>query len=210
MTPPTRGTQPPAPAPGDGWARRTQLEPSPGLVFGGFWIRLVAFLIDASLIGIVEALVYTNLGISMAGVYVISSIVPIVYFIGFWSTTGQTIGMMPFRLRVVRNSDGGRLGFGGALLRLVGLAIGCLPLYVGVIWVAFDSRKRGWHDHFASSVVIRRTRCGRTRQAPDVLFLYPMSVRRMVRDQRGAGDRRCSQPWARRVSHIPRVQGASH
>ena len=55
-------------------------------------------------------------------------------------------------------SLGGRLGFGRAVLRLVGLAIGCLPLYVGLIWVAFDSRKRGWHDLIAGSVVIRRTR----------------------------------------------------
>ena len=78
MTPPTGWTQPPAPGPGDAWARRAQVEPAPGVVFGGFWIRLVAYLVDASLIGIVEALVYTNFGISMAGVFVISPIVPIV------------------------------------------------------------------------------------------------------------------------------------
>ena len=52
MTSPTRWTQPPAPAPGDGWAGRTQLGPAPGVVFGGFWIRFVAYYVDAALVEI--------------------------------------------------------------------------------------------------------------------------------------------------------------
>ena len=112
MTPPTRWTQPPAPAPGDGWARRAQVEPAPGVVFGGFWIWFVAYCVDAILVEIIVVLLVLAFVPSIAGVLVVSMIVTPIYFIGFWATTGQTIGMMPFRLRVVRNSDGGRLGFG--------------------------------------------------------------------------------------------------
>jgi uncharacterized RDD family membrane protein YckC len=158
MTPPTRWTQPPAPAPGHGWAGRTQPGPAPGLVFGGFWIRFVAYYIDAALVEIIVIFLVLAFFPSIAGVLAMSMIVAPVYFIGFWATIGQTIGMMPFRLRVVRNSDGSRLGFGRAVLRLVGLSISCVPLYLGLIWVAFDSRKRGWHDFIAGSAVIRSTR----------------------------------------------------
>ena len=158
MTPPSRWTQLVAPAPGDEWARRPQLEPAPGAEFGGFWIRFVAYYVDGLLAEIIVILLVLAFIPSIAGVLLVSMIVMPAYFIGFWATTGQTIGMMPFRLRVVRNSDGGRLGFGRAVLRLVGLSIACLPLYLGLIWVAFDSRKRGWHDLIAGSVVIRRAR----------------------------------------------------
>jgi len=107
MTMPTRWTQPPAPGPGDAWAPRAQLEPAPGLVFGGFWIRFVAYYVDAILVEIIVILVVLAFIPSIAGVLLVSMIVMPVYFIGFWATTGQTIAMMPFRLRVVRNSDGG-------------------------------------------------------------------------------------------------------
>ena len=158
MTTPTRWTQPPAPAPGDGWAPRAQLEPAPGVVFGGFWIRFIAYYVDAALVEIIVILLVLAFIPSIAGMLLVSMIVMPAYFIGFWATIGQTVGMMPFRLRVVRNSDGGRIGFGGAVLRLVGFSIATLPLYLGLIWVAFDARKRGWHDLIAGSVVIRRTR----------------------------------------------------
>jgi len=127
-------------------------------VFGGFWIRFVAYFLDAILVEIIEVVLVLAFVPSIAGVLVISMIVTPACFIGFWATTGQTIGMMLFGLRVVRNSDGGRLGFGGAVLRLAGLAISCAPLYLGLIWVAFDPRKRGWHDLIAGSGVIRGTR----------------------------------------------------
>jgi uncharacterized RDD family membrane protein YckC len=28
--------------------------------------------------------------------------------------------------------------------------------YLGLIWVAFDARKQGWHDKIAGTLVIRR------------------------------------------------------
>jgi uncharacterized RDD family membrane protein YckC len=42
-----------------------------------------------------------------------------------------------------------------ALLRYVGLIISIVVLLLGVIWIAFDSRKQGWHDKIAGTVVVR-------------------------------------------------------
>ncbi len=57
-------------------------------------------------------------------------------------------------MRVVRKSDGGKLGWFGATKRFVGLLVSFACLYAGVIWVAFEERKRGWHDMFGGTVVV--------------------------------------------------------
>src|SRR5664280_703045 len=93
MTPPTGWMQPPAPAPGNAWAPRAQVEPAPGIVFGGFWIRFVAFYVDAILVESIVMLLVLAFIPSIAGVLLVSMIVMPAYFIGFWATTGQTIGM---------------------------------------------------------------------------------------------------------------------
>ena len=59
-------------------------------------------------------------------------------------------------LQVVRDVDGGRITWGKALLRYAGIVISTVVLFIGLIWVAFDSRKRGWHDLMAGTVVIRK------------------------------------------------------
>ena len=73
-----------------------------------------------------------------------------------WGVMGQTIGMMPFGLRIVRNADGGKITWGNAVLRFIGMIVAFVCLFIGVIWVAFDARKRGWHDMIGGTVVIRQ------------------------------------------------------
>ena len=34
--------------------------------------------------------------------------------------------------------------------------VSTIPLFLGLIWVAFDSRKQGWHDKLAGTVVVRK------------------------------------------------------
>jgi len=145
--------QPPVGAPGDAWAQQTQVGPAPTLAFGGFWIRVLAFVIDNILLWIVELILIWAL--KTTGIW-IANIIGLAYYIGLWRTTGQTLGMMPFGLRVVRNSDGGKLTWGNAILRFIGLIWGIAFFLIGVIRVAFDSRKRGSHDMIGDTVVVRK------------------------------------------------------
>ena len=41
------------------------------------------------------------------------------------------------------------------LLRYVGIIISIIPLFLGLIWAAFDSRKQGWHDKIAGTYVVK-------------------------------------------------------
>jgi uncharacterized RDD family membrane protein YckC len=125
--------------------------PAPGLVYGGFWIRFVAYIIDAVLVGIVYSIAFAI----SAALGVLVYVAALVYFPVCWAVLGQTIGMMPFGLRVVRADDGGKITWTNAILRLIGFVISAICLYIGLIWAAFDPRKQGWHDKIGGTVVVK-------------------------------------------------------
>jgi uncharacterized RDD family membrane protein YckC len=157
--------------PASGWNAAARARPGPavGLAYGGFWIRVVAFLIDGLPLGLITTPLapgaYTfdqtgpnyfelNYGATAAsGLF--STLLGIVYFVGFWAWRGQTLGMMLFKLRVVRADDGGDVDIGRSLLRYLGLIVAFAAILIGVIWVAFDSRKQGWQDKIGGTVVVR-------------------------------------------------------
>jgi uncharacterized RDD family membrane protein YckC len=151
MTQPTGWPQPPA-GPQGGWAPQMQAGPAPGVTFGGFWIRFVAYLIDVLLFGVV----FVALSAVSTTLAYIAYLAVLVYFPVCWVQFGQTIGMMPFGLRVVRDADGGKLTWSNGIMRLIGWVVSGVVLDIGFIWAAFDARKRGWHDMIGGTVVIRQ------------------------------------------------------
>jgi uncharacterized RDD family membrane protein YckC len=68
--------------------------------------------------------------------------------------------------RVVDAETGERLSVGQALGRYLSYFLSVLGLFVGYLWVGFDPKKQGWHDHLAGTVVIRK----RDRRADPVAF----------------------------------------
>lgn len=79
----------------------------------------------------------------------------LLYFSLFWSWLGggQTVGMRFLGLRVV-GTDSQPIGYGTALIRWLGLVVSFSVFCLGVIWVAFDPKKQGWHDKLASTYVV--------------------------------------------------------
>ena len=136
--------------------------PAPGIEFAGFGARLVAYIIDTVVIlilaiglGIIAGLaVFVMPLLSILPILAIL-IVPLVYFPYFWQKSGQTPGKRMMGIKVVRDSDGGPLTWGMAIIRLVGYWVSGLVFYLGYIWIFIDKRKRGWHDLIASTVVIK-------------------------------------------------------
>jgi len=124
----------------------------------GFWIRTFAYIIDGIGVGIVSGIVASILG-GGAGSNTangLSILLGLAYFCYFWSAQGggQTLGMRVLNLKVVR-TDGSALTLTQALIRYLGLFVSFICLAIGVIWVAFDADKQGWHDKIAGTYVIR-------------------------------------------------------
>lgn len=124
----------------------------------GFWIRTFAYIIDAIGIGIVSGALAAVIGDGPAGNTSsgLNILLGLVYFSYFWSAQGggQTLGMRVLNLKVVR-TDGSALTFTQGVIRYIGLFVSFLVLFIGVIWVAFDADKQGWHDKIAGTYVIR-------------------------------------------------------
>lgn len=194
---PTGATPPEAPR--SYWAQFEPLQPAgpaPGFQYAGFWIRLLAYLIDLVPLLIVGFILlvpvftafsdtvrdmpFPEPGATMSDeelralqeqmmqrmtaamapfypAYGLSQLFSIAYFVGFWTWRGQTPGMMLLGLRVARESDGTPPGLARSILRYVGYLLSGFVLFIGFIWIAFDSRKQGWHDKIAGTVVVRRT-----------------------------------------------------
>jgi len=76
------------------------------------------------------------------------------YFVISWRRGGQTIGMRPWRLRIVR-TDGTPLDMRQALVRFAVSLISLAAVGLGFWWALFDAQNRTWHDIAAGTVMVR-------------------------------------------------------
>jgi uncharacterized RDD family membrane protein YckC len=76
-----------------------------------------------------------------------------VYFIFFYSSTGQTLGMYVLGIRVVR-IDGKHMSLWTSFVRWIGLFLAAVPFGLGFLWVLIDDRRQGWQDKLAHTCVI--------------------------------------------------------
>jgi uncharacterized RDD family membrane protein YckC len=119
---------------------------------GGFWIRVAASIIDGILLAVIGGILRAIFG--NTGGSGLSTLVGLIYFVYFWTSTGQTIGHRALNLRVVK-MDGGKLSITDAIIRYIGEIISTIVIFLGFIWVGFDAQKQGWHDKMAHTYVIK-------------------------------------------------------
>jgi uncharacterized RDD family membrane protein YckC len=173
---------PPPPAPSYAWDQPGEpAGPAPGVKFAGHPGRLVAYIIDGFILGIIASVLivaaFVVLGVGLTtddggsatvgSLFVIGFtvgillvlLVTLAYFPFFWVRSGSTPGMRVFGLRVVRDADGGPISWGTGIFRYVIfllLASFSLLGLIGFGWILVDSRRRGWHDLAAGTCVIQR------------------------------------------------------
>jgi uncharacterized RDD family membrane protein YckC len=73
------------------------------------------------------------------------------YFVLSWGRGGQTMGMRPWRLRVLA-ADGKPASWRTLWLRY---AVACLTPVVGMLWTLVDSERRALYDIAASTAFVR-------------------------------------------------------
>ncbi|XUU60458.1 RDD family protein [Erythrobacter sp. HA6-11] len=134
--------------------------------YGGFWIRVGAYLVDLVIMIIFMSIVGFVFGenifdttsaasVSYGATDLIGLVVGIAYFAGFESSSWQaTPGKRALGL-IVTDSSGGRISFLRALGRYFAKILSGLILFIGYIMVGFTERKQGLHDFLASTLVIK-------------------------------------------------------
>ena len=124
----------------------------------GFWRRTGAYIIDAVGLIVLAQIVTTLTGGGSTfdgGPNGLSFVIDTVYFVGLWAYwNGQTLGMKALGIKVVK-TDGSALTVSTAIIRYIGLIISFVVVFIGVIWVAFDANKQGWHDKIAGTYVVK-------------------------------------------------------
>jgi uncharacterized RDD family membrane protein YckC len=132
--------------------------------YAGFWVRAVASIVDTIVILIItlpfmfwiygnEMLTSTDMVKGPADV-LLSYIFPLVFTIALWMKFGGTPGKRLLKIKVLDEKTGQHLSLAKSLLRYVGYFVSIFGLFIGFIWIAFDSKKKGWHDHIAGSIVV--------------------------------------------------------
>lgn len=125
--------------------------------YGGFWIRLLAYFIDGIILSVVSSLLFGNTCADTGyctGYNGWQMIIPLAYYLGFWTWKSATPGKMVCKLQIV-DEAGKPINFKTAVLRLVGYALSAIALMIGFIWIAFDAKKQGWHDKIAKTYVVK-------------------------------------------------------
>ena len=135
--------------------------------YAGFWVRVGATIIDTLLIMavLVPLLVAiygwayfeaANTGLFAGPAdFLLSWVAPAVAVVAFWIYKQATPGKMALSIRIVDATTGSPPSTGQCVGRYFAYFVSIFPLGLGLLWVAFDKRKQGWHDKLAGTVVIR-------------------------------------------------------
>jgi len=144
--------------------------PADAVEYVGFWARLVASLIDTVLVLCVTFPLLVGvygrsyLDAPASGFvvgpadFIITWVLPAVAVVLFWLFRQATPGKMAISARVVDARTGGPLTVGQSIVRYLGYFVSTIPFGLGLLWVAFDPKKQGWHDKLAGTVVVRKAR----------------------------------------------------
>ncbi len=138
-----------------------------GLVYGGFWIRVAAKILDSLIMlavnfliglplqfaermsGEPTALFYVYFGIT----YILQLSASAGYTIFFLGRYGATPGKMVCKLKVV-TPEGNKIGYGRACGRHFAEMLSAI-FCIGYIMVAFDEEKRALHDRICNTRVVQ-------------------------------------------------------
>jgi len=148
--------------------------PVAGVGYGGFWIRVVAAIVDTVILRVVVApvgMIFGGLGLAggmMTGVphmglrFLGGGVTFILLLFGSWlyeafmesSSYQATLGKMIFGMKVT-DLNGNRISFERATGRHFAKWLSAMILFIGYIMVGFTERKQGLHDLLAGTLVRR-------------------------------------------------------
>ena len=143
-------------------------------LYGGFWRRTFAFLIDLFIVkllnivligfGIVASWKAMNdlnltspsedLVFLLMGLFTLTGIVLFFSYFLYFNVAGQTPGKKMLGLKIV-SQTGEPPRLSQAITRTFGLFISCILFFLGFLFILFNNKKRALHDLLAGTYVLR-------------------------------------------------------
>ncbi len=133
--------------------------------YASFMLRLFGYIIDQVIINTftIGALVLSSVLLgreffddTFGSVFLLFAplnfVIEMFYFVYFHAATGRTFGKLLCGTKVI-DKQGRVPGFKKAILRYLGYIVCRLTLYIGFLWILFDSNSQGWHDKIAKTYV---------------------------------------------------------
>lgn len=78
----------------------------------------------------------------------------IVFYFGWsWTRSGQTVGMIAWRLRLER-TDGSLLDWKQSITRMAAATVSLAAAGLGYFWIWIDRDKLAWHDRWTDTRVV--------------------------------------------------------
>ncbi|HVF18779.1 MAG TPA: RDD family protein [Mycobacteriales bacterium] len=147
---PNAGSFPPPP----GYAGPAYDAPPPsGMPLLAEWpVRVVAWLIDAVISGVPQAILYA-FNKNLAQLF---GLAIFIYFQYRQGTTGQTPGKQVMKIRLLKEQDGQVVGFGNAIVRGILHIVDALPCLLGFLWPLWDEKKQTFADKIMKTVVVKQ------------------------------------------------------
>ena len=154
----------------------------PEFRYVGFWVRLIATLLDWILltlastgvqyliIGIANGVLWlmtrgsdggtASVDLNMLELQILNTVLYGAMALPYYSLGHiryrTTLGKVLFKVEVVDSTTGGTLTLKQSVIRTFGYLISYLPMGAGFLMVAFNPRKQGLHELMASSVSVYR------------------------------------------------------
>ena len=120
-------------------------------IYAGFWHRLLAYIIDF----IILVVVYFVLGMIPVIGWIIGIFFGWLYFaIQHSSTKKSTIGMRALDIAIV-DENHNKIGFWRATANYFIVAISIVFIFIGLLMIAFTSRKQGFHNIITRTIHLK-------------------------------------------------------
>lgn len=137
--------------------------------YGGFWKRVIAYLIDGLIIAVPVTMVFGTVipdvmmaenvqatPFSVTVPQLVMILASWVYFAGLESSEWQaTVGKKILGMKVT-DAAGERINFVKATIRYISKFLSSFIFMIGFIMVAFTAKKQGLHDFIAGTTVINQ------------------------------------------------------
>jgi len=148
----------------------------PPVAYAGFWLRFVAYIIDAIILGIVGVgaffplfranihafttqnpwEVYTSVSRPLLAIRLLALMLSWIYYASLESSAWQaTLGKKILGLKVT-DLAGNRISFGRASGRFFGKILSGMIIGIGFLMAGFTERKQALHDILAGCLVLRQ------------------------------------------------------